>query len=233
MLKILGLALSDASCEREAHVEPMWQLLGHMAAAMTAVPNAEEVAQDLLSGDAAAADRAQGDQISGSILAVAQSSRVACGGLLFKASTTKSYSQRSSVTKGLPPVAERPLLVAKAIKAEGETSPASILTRLNRDRGGDSPFTKNSLTSTFKFLCDAELVSKNLGYQKGLDISGTGRGPGCTYKMNKTHTLQQLKFAVEEQWDKKQRAKKEKKQEAKKRSKCVIAKLQLGLLRAA
>jgi hypothetical protein len=42
--------------------------------------------------------------------------------------------------------------------------------------------------------------------------------------MNKTHTLQQLKFAVEEQWDKKQQAKKEKKQEAKKRSKCVIAK---------
>ena len=75
LLKILGLALSDASCEREAYVEPMRQLLGHMAAAMTAVPNAEEVAQDLLSGDAAA-DRAQGDQIRGSILAVAHASLV-------------------------------------------------------------------------------------------------------------------------------------------------------------
>ena len=70
------------------------------------------------------------------------------------------------------------------------------------------------MTPTLKFLCDVELVR----------TSGTGRGPGCTYKMNKTHTLQQLEFAVEEQWEKKQQAKKEKKQEAKKRSKCAIAK---------
>ena len=144
LLQMLGLALSDASCEREAYVEPMRQLLGHMAAAMTAVPNAEEVAQDLLSGDAAA-DRAQGDQIRGSILAVAHASLVASGGLLllFRASTAKSYSPRSGLTKGLPPVAERPLLVAKVIKAEGETGMASIMTRLNQDREGDSPFIHN------------------------------------------------------------------------------------------
>ena len=193
---MLGLALSDASCEREAYVEPMRQLLGHMAAAMTAVPNAEEVAQVLLSGDAAA-DRAQGDQIRGSILAVAQASLVSTGGVLFRASTTKSYSPRSGLTKGLPPVAERPLLVAKVIKAEGETSMASsIMTRLNQDRGGASPFTKNSLTPTFKPLCDAELVEANY-----YGTSANVRGRTCTYKINalfsKTYSPQPLEFTVE------------------------------------
>ena len=75
-------------------------------------------------------------------------------------------------------------------------------------------FTISSLKPTLKFLCDVELVR----------FSGPRRGHSCTYKMNKTHTLQQLEFAVEEQWEKKQQAKKEKKQEAKKRSKCAIAK---------
>jgi hypothetical protein len=50
----------------------------------------------------------------------------------------------------------------------------------------------------------------------------------CTYKINalfsKTHPPQQLEFAVEGQWRKKQLAEKEKKQEAKKRSKCASAK---------
>ena len=92
---------------------------------------------------------------------------------------------------------------------------ASIMTRLNQDREGASPFTINSLKPTLKFLCDVELVCI---------IGNTASGCRCTYKMNKTHALQQLELAVEEQWEKKQQAKKEKKQEAKKRSKCAIAK---------
>ena len=188
------------------------------------MPNAEEVAQDLLSGDAAA-DRAQGDQIRGSIPSVAHASRVAewlAGGLLFRAPTTKSYSPRNSLTKGLPPVAERPLLVAKVLKAEGETSLASIMTRLNQDREGASTFTISSLTPTLKFLCDVELVEANYGH------SGNGRGRRCTYKINalfsKTYPPQQLEFAVKEQWEKKQLAVEVKKQQAKKGSKCAIAK---------
>jgi hypothetical protein len=119
-------------------------------------------------------------------------------------------------------VAERPLLVAKVIKDEGETSMASIMKRPNQDRGGASPFTANSLTATFKFLCDAKLVEANCGH------SGSP-GRRCTYKINvvlfsKTHSPQPLEFAVEEQWKKKQLAEEVKKQEAKKRSKCAIAK---------
>jgi hypothetical protein len=67
LLQMLGLALSDAKCERGAYVEPMRQLFGRIAAAMTAVPNAEEVAQDLPSGDAAA-DRAHRSIRSGASL---------------------------------------------------------------------------------------------------------------------------------------------------------------------
>ena len=84
---------------------------------------------------------------------------------------------------------------------------------LNQDRGGASHFTMDSMHTTFHFLCAAKLVEK---------------AGNCTYKISalflETHSPQQLEFAVERQWQKKQLAEQKKKQEAKKRSKCVIAK---------
>ena len=110
-------------------------------------------------------------------------------------------------------MAERPLLVAKLIQAEGKISKASIVKRLNQDRGGASLFTMDSMHTTFHFLCAAKLVEK---------------AGNCTYKISalflETHSPQQLEFAVEREWQKKQLAEQKKKPEAKKRSKCVIAK---------
>ena len=85
--------------------------------------------------------------------------------------------------------------------------------RPNQDRGGASHFTRDSMHTTFHFLCSAKLVEK---------------AGNCTYKISalflETHSPQQLEFAVERQWQKKQLAGKEKKQEARERSKCAIAK---------